>query len=67
MRDLPKIHTNGKLNNANIFIQYITEAGANLKASRVFWLTLVVAFACIGIHWSLEVVGKVGLRNQNKD
>ena len=48
-------------------IQYITEAGANLMASRVFWLILVLAAAGIGIHWSLEVVGEVGQIYQSPD
>ena len=56
-----------KQHNTNISTQYITEAGANLMASRVFWLILVLAAAGIGIHWSLEVVGEVEQIYQSPD
>ena len=39
----------------NFSLQYITEAGVNLTASRVFWLIAVIAAASIGIQWSCEV------------
>ena len=36
-------------------MQYVTEVGANLMASRVFWLIMVVTAASLGVHWSFEV------------
>ena len=39
----------------NLSVQYIAEAGANLMASRVFWLVMVITAASFGIHWSREV------------
>ena len=67
MRELHKIHTEKKGDNTNISIQYITEAGAKLMASRIFWLILVIAATGIGIHWSSEVVGEVGQIYQSVD
>ena len=39
----------------NLSLQYITESGVNLTASRVFWLIAVIAATTLGIQWSCEV------------
>ena len=36
-------------------VQYIFESGEKLAISRIIWLALSIAFAVLGIVWSVEV------------